>query len=182
VQKWIVSYYKHFTFGIQEKCRKALNTVKTIHMNRILISLTLVVGLIGTAAAQTAEDSVKATVNRLFEGMKNADAAMLRSAFADSAILQTIARTKEGQDVIRSASLNEFADFVGKQEKGAADEQIQFETIKIDGPLAMVWTPYKFYYKGKLSHCGVNSFQLVRMNGAWKIQYIIDTRRKDCGN
>ena len=149
-------------------------------MKRIVISLTLVIGMLSTMQAQTTEDSVKAAVTRLFEGMKNGDAAMLRSAFADSAILQTIARNKEGQTVIRSASLNEFADFVGKQPKGAADEQIQFETIKVDGPLAIVWTPYKFYYKGQFSHCGVNSFQLVRLNGAWKIQYIIDTRRKEC--
>jgi hypothetical protein len=151
-------------------------------MKRIVISLTLVIGMAGMVQAQTTEDSVKAAVNRLFEGMKNSDAAQLRSAFADSAILQTIARNKEGQTVIRGASLNEFADFVRQQPKGAADEQIQFETIKIDGPLAMVWTPYKFYYKGQFSHCGVNSFQLVRLNGLWKIQYIIDTRRKECTN
>ena len=151
-------------------------------MKRIVISLTLVVGMAAMLQAQTTEDSVKATVNRLFEGMKNGDAALLRSAFADSAILQTIARNKEGQTIIRGASLNEFADFVSKQPKGAADEQIQFETIKVDGPLAIVWTPYKFYYKGQLSHCGVNSFQLVRLNGNWKIQYIIDTRRKECAN
>jgi hypothetical protein len=154
--------------------------LKSNYMRRALIAITLVLGLIATTNAQTTEDSVKATVNRMFESMKNGDATMLRSAFADSAILQTIARNKEGQTVIRGASLNEFADFVGKQEKGAADEQIQFETIKVDGPLAMVWTPYKFYFKGQYSHCGVNCFQVVRLNGGWKIQYIIDTRRKEC--
>mgnify|MGYP002399257107 CR=1 FL=1 len=149
-------------------------------MHRIIILLTVAMILTGPLAAQSTEDSVKATVNRLFEGMRNADAALLRSAFTDSAILQTIARNKEGQDIIHSARPDEFANFVDKQEKGVADEQIQFETIKIDGPLAMVWTPYTFYFKGKRSHCGVNSFQLVRMNGAWKIQYLIDTRRKNC--
>jgi len=51
--------------------------------------------------------------------------------------------------------------------------------IKIDGPLAFVWAPYNFFYKGKFSHCGVDCFAMVRMNGSWKIQYIIDTRRKN---
>lgn len=41
----------------------------------------------------------------------------------------------------------------------------------------MVWAPYQFYYKGKFSHCGADSFQLVRINGKWKIQYLVDTRR-----
>jgi hypothetical protein len=146
-------------------------------MKRTLLSLTLLWGFTAIATAQTTEDSIKTTVNNLFTGMKNGDAALLRSAFADSAIMQTIARGS-----IRTEKISEFAEFVSKQTKGAADEQIEFETIKIAGPLATVWTPYKFYYKGKFSHCGVNSFQLVRLNGQWKIQYIIDTRRNDCGN
>lgn len=75
--------------------------------------------------------------------------------------------------------INEFADFVGKQQKSVADEQIVFDLIKIDGALAIAWTPYKFYFNGLFSHCGVNSFQLVKLNGEWKIQYLIDTRRKN---
>ncbi|HNA01067.1 MAG TPA: hypothetical protein PLN49_09415, partial [Ferruginibacter sp.] len=62
--------------------------------------------------------------------------------------------------------------------KDAADERITFDVVRVDGALAIAWTPYKFYFNGKFSHCGVNSFQLVRFNGEWKIQYLIDTRRK----
>lgn len=125
-----------------------------------------------------AEDSVKAVVNNLFTGMRNADPVLLRSAFSDSAILQTITRNKEGKMVVATENLNEFADFVSHLKKDSADEIIQFEAIKIDGPLAIVWTPYNFYHNGKFSHCGVNSFQLVRFDGIWKIQYLIDTRRR----
>jgi hypothetical protein len=147
-------------------------------MKRILFLLTALVFFYSAANSQTAEDSVKAAVNQLFNGMKNADAAMIRSSFADSAILQTIARDKEGKTVIQNESVADFANFISTVKKGAADEQIVFETIKIDGPLAMAWTPYKFYFDGNFSHCGVDCFQLVRINGAWKIQYLIDTRRK----
>lgn len=128
--------------------------------------------------AQTTEDSVKAVVKQLFDGMRNSDPAMVRSSFADSAILQSIARTKEGKTIIRNENLDQFASSLSTIKKGAADEQISFESIKIDGPLAIVWTPYKFYYDGNFSHCGVNSFQIVRIDGVWKIQYLIDTRRK----
>jgi hypothetical protein len=128
--------------------------------------------------AQTTEDSVKAVVKQTFDGMKNSDAQMILSAFADSAILQTVGRNKEGETVIENHTAKEFANLIGGLKKGAADEQIVFESIKIDGPLAMVWAPYKFYYEGKFSHCGVDSFQLVFIDGHWKIQYVIDTRRK----
>jgi len=135
--------------------------------------------LVGTATrAQTAEDSVKTVINTMFSGMKNADATLFKAAFSDSAIMQTISRTREGNTIVRNESLSEFAEFVGKLKKDSADERIRFETIKIDGPLAVVWTPYNFYFNGQFSHCGVNSFHLVRFNNVWKIQYLIDTRRR----
>lgn len=132
--------------------------------------------------AQTAEDSVKAVINNMFTAMKNADPELLKTCFADSMVLQTISRDKEGKLMVRNEAPSGFVDFISKESPGNADERISFETVKIDGPLASVWTPYQFYYKGKFSHCGVNSFQLVRFNGQWKIQYLIDTRRRtDCG-
>lgn len=133
-----------------------------------------------TTQAQTTEDSVKATINRLFEGMKNADTVLLKSAFGEAPILQTIATNKKGNIYIRSEKYADFVKVTSQQKAGQADERIEFETIRIDGPLAMAWTPYQFYYKGKFRHCGVNSFQLVCLDGEWKIQYIIDTRRKNC--
>lgn len=129
--------------------------------------------------AQTTQDSVKGVVNSLFKAMKDADSMLLRSTFADSAFLQTIVKTKNGLQV-KNESVKDFASFVGKQEKNFLDEQIVFHSVLIDADLAVVWTPYKFFYKGAYSHCGVNSFQLVRLNNVWKIQYLIDTRRKNC--
>ena len=146
-------------------------------MKPIAILLTVFIFVGTTGKAQTTEDSVKAVINKLFEGMKNSDGSLIKDAFADSAILQTIGN-REGKAVIRTDEVRGFVESIGKLAKGDADERIQFETIKIDGPLAIVWTPYKFYYKGQFSHCGVNSFQLVRLNGGWKIQYLIDTRRR----
>lgn len=147
-------------------------------MKCFLLLLTAFITL--SANAQTTEDSVKAAVNKLFTGMKEVNVEMMKSSFTGNAVLQTIGRAKEsGGMVVTTEDVNGFAESIQKIAKGDADEQIVFETIKIDADLAIAWTPYKFYYKGKFSHCGVNSFQLVRLNGEWKIQYIIDTRRKD---
>jgi hypothetical protein len=129
------------------------------------------------AQASTA-DSVKAAVNLLFDGMRASDSATITRSFTDSAILQTIITNADGKTIIRNEAVKEFAVAINKIAKGAADERIVFETIKTDGALASVWTPYSFFFNGKFSHCGVDSYQLVRQNGVWKIQYLIDTRRK----
>lgn len=145
----------------------------------LTLYLTILFGV--NVSAQSAEDSVKVVVNNLFAAMKNADSVALKNVFSEWAVLQTISRTKEGATMIRTDNINQFASFVGKSTKGDADERITFGAIHIDGALASVWTPYEFYFKGAFSHCGVNSFQLVRINGVWKVQYLIDTRRKtDC--
>ena len=147
-------------------------------MKRILILLTATIFISTITKAQSPEDSVKAVVNQLFAAMKGANAAMLKEAFADSAVLQTIRRKQDGTFFVQDEKVSDFVEQIGKAKKDSLDERITFETIKIDGPLAIAWTPYKFYYAGNFSHCGVNSFQLVRINGRWKIQFLIDTRRR----
>jgi len=147
-------------------------------MKRILILLTATIFISTIIKAQSAEDSVKAIVNQLFTSMRNIDVTKLKEAFADGAVLQTISRKQDGSFFVQDEKINDFAENIGKAKKDSLDEQIVFETIKIDGPLASVWAPYKFYYAGKFSHCGVDSFKLVRINGRWKIQFLIDTRRR----
>jgi hypothetical protein len=110
--------------------------------------------------------------------MLEADGNKLQSCFADSAFLQTITQDKAGNDIVQNNQVASFVKQISAIPKGLADERIVFGVVKVDGPLAMVWTPYQFFRNGVFSHCGVNSFQLVRLRNEWKIQYIIDTRRK----
>jgi len=146
-------------------------------MKYFLIPLTILFAAI-SVQAQSAEDSVKSVINTMFIAMKNADGDLLKSTFSDSIVFQTITRNKEGKTVVRNESPQGFVDQISRARPDSLDERIRFETVKVDGPLAIAWTPYQFYYNGQFSHCGVNSFQLVRFNGVWKIQYIMDTRRR----
>ncbi len=144
-------------------------------MKYTLVTLCLLVAINGHA--QNTQDSVKAAVNKLFEAMKASDTAKLQSCFTNAAILQTIVQKKSGEVAVRNEQVQAFATSVASLPAGAADERISFDGIKIDGPLATVWTPYQFYYNGKFLHCGTNHFVLVQTPQGWKIQYLIDTRR-----
>lgn len=130
-----------------------------------------------TGYCQTATDSIKGTIDGLFTAMRQSDSASIIRCFASDAVLQTIVDKPEGTSV-RTEQVAEFAAAVNRFPKEACDERIVYDVIKVDGNLAVVWTPYRFYYKKEFRHCGVNSFQLVRLQGSWKIQYIIDTRHK----
>ena len=126
-------------------------------------------------AQNTSEKEIIKPIETLFNAMKSADSLGVKNAFSGSAIIQTFGKNQE----IRTDKVEGFAKQVGSSKVGDLDERFTISKILIDGNMASVWVPYQFYYKGNFSHCGVNSFQLAKLNNEWKIQYIIDTRRKD---
>jgi len=123
------------------------------------------------------EKEVKQVIQNMFHAMQQADTTLLKTCFSDKVIFQTILNKPEGA-MIKTESINDFIQSIGKQTPNVLDERIEFGTIQMDPLIATVWTPYTFYYKGQYSHKGVNSFQLVKLKEGWKIQYLIDTRYK----
>ncbi|HVX51156.1 MAG TPA: hypothetical protein VHB48_13405 [Chitinophagaceae bacterium] len=147
-------------------------------MKRLFFCAVCLLATVTAVKAQKTEDSVKTVVNGLFIAMATSDSAGVINAFMQGGMLQTIIE-KDGQTTVETEALADFAHVIAGLNRSDADEQIKYNTIKIDGPLAFVWAPYNFFFKGKFSHCGVDCFCVVRTAGGWKIQYIIDTRRKD---
>ncbi|MBS4070655.1 MAG: nuclear transport factor 2 family protein [Algoriphagus sp.] len=129
--------------------------------------------------SQSEEKAVEDVIRSLFEGMKSKNAEQVAGAFYQEGLMQTVQVKPEGSTV----GSNSVADFVKRIASTPAettlDERILDYQIKVDGTMASAWTPYRFYVNGNFSHCGVNSFQLVKMADGWKIVYIIDTRRKE---
>lgn len=127
-------------------------------------------------AAET--EAVKATITRFFEGLRKGDSAVVRSTLAPTVVLHTIG-TRGGTVQVMRETPQELLQAVGTKHAEVWDERITFERVLIDAQLASVWTPYQFYLGPKFSHCGTNSFQLVKLAQGWRIAYVIDTRRKD---
>jgi len=44
--------------------------------------------------------------------------------------------------------------------------------VQVQGPLAVVWMPYDLYVDGEWSHCGVDAFTLLNVEGTWRIAVI----------
>lgn len=41
--------------------------------------------------------------------------------------------------------------------------------VLMRGHIAVVWTPYEFWLDGKRSHCGIDTFNLVKVDGRWRV-------------
>ena len=138
---------------------------------------TLIAQTSNSVPSASSEKEVKQVIQNMFHAMLQADTTLLRTCFSDKVIFQTILNKTEGA-VIKTESINDFIQSIGKQLPNALDERIEFGSIQVDPLMATVWTPYTFYFKGQFSHKGINSFQLVKFKEGWKIQYLIDTRYK----
>ncbi|SHJ23327.1 Putative lumazine-binding [Hymenobacter daecheongensis DSM 21074] len=147
-------------------------------MKHLLLAVALLTTTQARAQTATAEtEAVKKTITTFFTGMRQGDSTLVRSTLAPGAVLQTI-ETK-GEIRVSAEGPNGFLKAVATPHKDVYDERITFEQVLIDANLASVWTPYQFYIGPKFSHCGYNSFQLVKLAAGWRIVHIIDTRRKE---
>ena len=142
-------------------------------MKRILFVM-LVLAFQGVSAQQI---EVKQAITTFFEGFHNRDTVKMKSVFAKEMVLHSVAEKKEGAVLSVESAWQLCKSIASISKEVKFEEKLLSWDIEVDGSMAHVWTPYEFYINGKLSHTGVNSFQLFKAQDGWKITYCIDTRR-----
>jgi hypothetical protein len=125
------------------------------------------------------QDEIRSVVDKMFQSMYDGDTAMLRSCFIPAAQLMTYAHDAKGNPRAKAETLNDFIRGVSMIGDAKFEERLLHWQCLVDDGIASVWTPYEFYFEEKFSHCGVNSFQLIKVQGHWRISMITDTRRKE---
>ena len=130
-------------------------------------------------AQQNETAAIKQTITTLFDGMRKADSAAVHTTFAKGMVLHSVSTKADGTTLLTDEKPADFLKAIGTLHAEVYDERLGAMDIKIDGPLASVWVPYKFYVGSKFSHCGIDVFQLMKTTAGWKVIYIVDTRRKD---
>lgn len=123
------------------------------------------------------ERAVTAVVQRLFDGMREADSAAVRRLFHPQALL-FVPHVRDGRPLVSVTSVDEFVRAVAASE-GRFDERFHDPEVRIDGNLAMVWTPYTFHLGETFSHCGIDAFHFARTAEGWQILQIAYTRRTE---
>lgn len=147
-------------------------------MKKLLLIFSLFV--ISPAFAQTDEEQIKASINQVFDGMRKNDTTLVRQVLHPSCFLKSIGKSKTGETRLQEDAIGEWLKQIGTKREGVVlDERLTSYDIKIDGEMAMAWTPYEFYVNDKFYHCGVDVFTMMHTAKGWKIVGIVDTRRKE---
>ncbi|WP_339756385.1 nuclear transport factor 2 family protein [uncultured Winogradskyella sp.] len=148
-------------------------------MKQLLLILIFCMGL-NVNAQETETENVKAKVIEFFDAFHKQDTTALKTIVKGDIKMQSISVNKEGKTVLQEESYKNFIKSIASipKDKTFEEKLLSFD-IKVDGNMANAWTRYEFWFNGKFSHCGVNSFQLIKEDGEWKIIYLVDTRRRE---
>lgn len=133
-------------------------------------------------AQNEAEVEVKSTIETFFDGFHKGDTTLMKSVMMKEITMQTAFFNKKGEGVFVEDGPEKLVNAIANRpEDQKWDERLTNFNIQIDANMANAWVDYEFWFNDKFSHCGVNSFQLVKTEGKWKIIYLIDSRRRtDC--
>lgn len=136
-----------------------------------------------SAPVSAQPEAILKPIHTLFAAMKTGDTAVIRKVFHPKAALFTVVKHPQtGQPSLRTETLADFLNAVGKPRTDVYDELTWNEKVSIDGEFAQVWADYAFYLNRRFHHCGVDAFQLIKNDkGEWLIFVLSDTRRtSDC--
>jgi hypothetical protein len=119
-------------------------------------------------AQATRQDTaaVLATVQRLFDALAQRDTAVVRALLVPGARFVSMRA-----DTASAPRAQGDAELMRMLTRGTERllERFWSPVIQIQGPIATVWTPYDFHVEGQWSHCGIDTFTLMRTGAEWRI-------------
>ena len=127
----------------------------------------LITMLLALAALGPAEEKaeVQAAVDAFIAAINSGDAAALDRLTHDdgAAFIQGYVKGREG---LRRRLNKESVERM-KVSTSRNKERYWNPTIQVHRDIAHFWAPYSFDVDGKRSHCGIDSFNLVKVDGQW---------------
>ena len=150
---------------------------------KLLISFAVALSITTFTLGQVNDrDAAIAVVNQLFAGMKAKDAEQIKSAFSADGQLIAIDKPKDGKGISKTRVLTGegFATLIASNKGSDYIEQMPSPEARVSGDLAVVSGRYTFHLGDKLSHCGTNTFNLVRTETGWKIANAASTLEFQC--
>ena len=128
----------------------------------------MLIALLLAAAEPSATDdkaAVQAAVDEFIAAINSGDAAALDALLHDdgAAFIQGYVKGREG---LRVRPNKESVDGM-KTATSRYSERYWNPTIMVHRDIAHFWAPYSFDIDGKRSHCGIDSFNLTKVDGNW---------------
>jgi hypothetical protein len=142
--------------------------------------LMLVFVLATASADETGEQvAVMRVIDAFFSGMTAKDIEGMQEIMTDDGVLYGYRDNSDGPDVVSISHADYLQNLASRE--GVPVERIWNPEIDIRDRIAIVWTSYDFHSDGVFSHCGVNTFSLIKGDTGWKITGVVfSMQTEDC--
>ncbi len=143
---------------------------------RVALLLILAATTIAPASAQQAAAAheprevaaILEMLDRYMIAISNNDLGELEKMQTPDGMTYRASRDTAGAWTIRSRSNLQWVAPSNASEQAYRERYWQ-PTVLVRGPIAVVWTPYEFWIDGRTNHCGVDVFNLVKVDGTWRV-------------
>lgn len=129
---------------------------------------TLIFVLPATGQMPAEKAAPLAVVEKLFAEMAAANPAGILALGTPENQLVAIRKLRDGSSRVEVISGDAFSKMFTNKEANLREEMYAPQ-VEVEGDYAMVYGRYVFFVGERLSHCGVNQFNLVKVEGVWKI-------------
>lgn len=136
-----------------------------------MTSLMLLAAMMATSDQTQAPDEkaqVMEVVDRVLAAINSNDAEALRQIAIPEGMNISLRYQPDGSAKLRAKSNSQDAADTAT-EKRKFTEKYWDPTILVHNGIAMFWAPYSFDIDGKRSHCGVDQFDFIKVDGQWKL-------------
>lgn len=128
-----------------------------------------------TSGSEADRQAIVAAVQQFFDTMAAKDVEGSRRVLIPEGRFFRV-RVPSGE--VSTVTLKEYIDRLPTQ-KQRQRERFWNPDVRVQDGIASVWTRYDFWIDGKFSHCGVDSFDLVKTPDGWKISGGLYTVQRD---
>lgn len=140
-----------------------------------------------TAQSQTARNDDKkealAVVDRLWEAMRAKSFDGIKALFTPDGHFVAIDKPRDGKGISKTRVFqgDAFAKMISEAKAPEFVERMPQPVVNVYGDLATVSGRYTFHVGDEFSHCGTNTFNLVRTEAGWRIANGASTLEFQCG-
>lgn len=117
-------------------------------------------------------DSIKAVVNEMLDAISKNDSTRAAKSVVRDGHVMVVIKKKRGNSPTgsfpRFRTNKTFIERTGKR-KTNVHERMWNPIILYRGDLAVAWTTYDFHKEGEFSHCGAETFNLIRIDNKWLV-------------
>jgi hypothetical protein len=164
-------------FAARALRRRSLTRTVELPLLSIMRSFVIVLALTSlarSARAQAPDSEGKAAIavaDSVLAALSSGDNATLARLTLDSAVVGGAGL----RDGVERVSLRPWGLYINRAGPSTFTERGFDATARVQDRVAVVWMPYDLYIGEKWSHCGVDTFTLMKSEGRWRVAALVYT-------